>query len=92
MRYPVGMAEVIVVPYSGLFIVGSPSPEDSLATARTWLEGRGWDTSTIDDALANREAHLAWFCEEFGFVYETHPLAIAGDIIQVNDVYMVGPG
>lgn len=92
LRYPVRMAEVIVVPFSGLFVVGSPSPEESMSIARAWLETRGWDTPTIDDALANRTAQLAWFCEEFGFVYETHECAIAGDIIPVNDVYMVGPG
>lgn len=92
LRYPVGMAEVIVVPFAGLFIVGSPSPEESMTTARTWLEALGWDSSTVDDALANRQAQLAWYCEEFGFVYETHPCAIEGDIIQVNDVYMEGPG
>lgn len=86
------MADVIVVPFSGLFIVGSSSPEESMATARTWLEDRGWSTLVIDDALTNRTAQLAWFCEEFGFVYETHPCAIAGDIIQVNDEYLAGPG
>lgn len=79
-----------MVPFSGLFIVGSGSPEESLATARTWLEGRGLDTPTINDALSGREAHLAWYCEEFGFVYETHQCATAGDIVQVNDEYILG--
>lgn len=85
------MAEVIVIPFAGLFIVGSASTEESMTTARTWLENRGLDGPTIDNALTNRFAQLAWYCEEFGFVYETHPCAIPGDIIQVNDEYILDP-
>jgi hypothetical protein len=85
------MAEVMMVMYVGLFVVGPPSDEESMSSAHTWLVDKGWSSAEADSALENRAPQLAWYCEEFGFVYETHPLAIQGAIIQVQDVWLIGP-
>lgn len=85
------MAEVIVIMYAGLFVVGPPSDEECMTAVHDWLIAKGWAEEDLINALANRFPQLAWYCEEFGFVYETHPCAIQGAIIQVNDNYLLGP-